>query len=256
MAVPAPAAVGTRRERLRGQTTAEIKHVAREQMAREGTASVSLRQIAAAMGMTAPALYRYYASRDDLLTALIADSYTALADAIEAAANAPATGDYAARMLAGMLAFREWAIMYPTEFALIYGSPIPGYNAPEEETGPAAARPGALYISLMHDAWRTGMLTLPPTPTDHSPALVAQLGVWQAEHDYDAPPAILYLTLVSWTAMYGMIAAEVFGHSGEIVRDPGAFYRAEMITLLARMGLHVPPDDAMPSEGGVPTTDV
>jgi len=265
MAVPSPAAstaIITRRERLRGQTTEEIKRVAREQMAHEGTASLSLRQIAAAMGMTAPALYRYYASRDDLLTALIVDSYNAIADAVEAAVAAHHADDPARRIVAAMLAFREWSVMHPTEFALIYGSPIPGYHAPKDETNSAASRPNVVFLNLMGEAWKQGMLTLPPSQETESPVLAAQLAAWRDEHEYDVPLSFLHMLLSVWSAMYGMVALEVFGHATDVLGDASEFFRLEAQAILARLGLHIPPDDAddaihaLPSEGGIPPTDV
>ena len=115
-----------RRERVRQATVEEIKAVARAQMAAEGTAGVTLRAIAREMGMTAPALYRYFGSRDDLVTALVTDAYDALADVMEAAVEAAGPGGHAERVRAAFGAFRTWGLERPTEFALIFGSPIPG----------------------------------------------------------------------------------------------------------------------------------
>ncbi|HJW64451.1 MAG TPA: TetR/AcrR family transcriptional regulator, partial [Actinomycetes bacterium] len=129
----------SRRERVRHATAAEIKAVARAQMAANGTAGVTLRAIAREMGMTAPALYRYFGSRDDLVTALVTDAYDALADAMEAAVDAVAPGRHTDRVRAAFGAFRAWGLEHPTEFALIFGSPIPGYVAPEA-TRPAGTR--------------------------------------------------------------------------------------------------------------------
>src|SRR5215211_2916846 len=105
----------TRRERLRDAAYAEIKSIARRQMAEQGAAALSLRAIAAAMGVTPPALYRYYKSRDELVTALIVDAYNDMADALEAAAAAHPAADYAGRFLAVALAYRAWAIAHPAD---------------------------------------------------------------------------------------------------------------------------------------------
>jgi len=250
------APVATRRERLREQTTEEIKRVAREQMAREGTASLSLRQIAAAMGMTAPALYRYYASRDDLITALIIDAYNGMADAVEAAVATGEVDDPAQRLEAGMLAFRTWSVAHATEFALIYGSPIPGYHAPVAGTDEAASRPNAVFLDLLMQAWRRGLLTLPPGET--SPILAAQLTSWRDSHGYTVPLLFLHTLLSTWSTMYGMIALEVFGHAGEIIGDASEFYRIEVRAILARIGLLHPTPDANSTpvtEGGDADTD-
>jgi AcrR family transcriptional regulator len=131
------------RESQRQDTREEIKAFARQQMAAEGTAALSLRAIARDMEMTAPALYRYFPSREDLITALIVDAFNALADALEAADAAPTQQDYGSRLRAVLMAYRGWALEHPTDFQLIYGNPIPGYSAPRELTVPAPDGRGA-----------------------------------------------------------------------------------------------------------------
>ena len=118
-----------------------IKAVAQQQMAEHGTAGLSLRGIAREMGITAPAIYNYFPRLDDLITALIVDAFTALADAIEAAESAVESEACGPKILASCLAYREWAIAHPVDFQLIYGNPIPGYVAPAEMTVPLARRP-------------------------------------------------------------------------------------------------------------------
>src|SRR6266699_4390311 len=131
----------SRRERRHEQTRQEIKQIARQQMAQQGTAaSLSLRGIAAEMGMRAPSLYNYYASRDDLVTDLLIDSYTHQAEAMEEAFISNESQGPLKRLLTVMLAYRQWAITHPTEFTLISGSPIPGYMAPIERTLPQGRR--------------------------------------------------------------------------------------------------------------------
>ena len=116
----------SRRDRMRDLTIAEIKATARQQMAESGTAGVSLSAIARAMELSAPALYRYFASRDDLVTALIVDAFNDLADDDPGGRSRLWRPAYADRLLA-CLAYREWAIAHPVDFQLIYGNPIPGY---------------------------------------------------------------------------------------------------------------------------------
>src|SRR6476660_9180340 len=112
----------TRRERLRDATYAEIKSIARRQMAEQGAASLSLRAIAAEMGVTPPALYRYYKNRDELVTALIVDAYNDMADTLVAADTGHPATDYAGRFLAVALAYREWAVTHAADYALILGT--------------------------------------------------------------------------------------------------------------------------------------
>ena len=129
-----------RRERLRAETTAEIKNVALELMASGGPDAITLRAIAREMGMTANAIYGYFATRDDLVTTLIGDVSTALADAVEAAWEAASTKDPATRVRAWAWAFRSWSLANPQGFRLIFGDPVPGYHAPDGGPAPDAIR--------------------------------------------------------------------------------------------------------------------
>ncbi|MBZ0286445.1 MAG: WHG domain-containing protein, partial [Anaerolineae bacterium] len=128
------------------ETQAAIKAIARRHMAEQGTAAVGLRAIARDLDMTAPALYRYFPSLDDLITALIVDAYNANADAMAEADAAQPPTDYLARLLAALNAYRDWALAHPVDFQLIYGNPIPGYHAPAEITIPAARRNFAVMV--------------------------------------------------------------------------------------------------------------
>src|SRR5947208_4213908 len=129
-----------RRERLRAETTAEIKKVALELMASGGPDAITLRAIAREMGMTANAIYGYFATRDDLVTALINEVSTALADALDAAWEATSAKEPASRIRAWAHAFRDWSLANPQGFRLIFGDPVPGYQAPEGGPAPDATR--------------------------------------------------------------------------------------------------------------------
>src|SRR4051812_40311512 len=127
------------RARARIEVTAAIKDEARKQLAEDGATKLSLRAVARELGMVSSALYRYFPSRDDLLTALIVDAYDAVGEAAEhALAKQRKAASPAARWIAVCRAVRAWALAHPHEYALIYGSPVPGYTAPEATIGPAA----------------------------------------------------------------------------------------------------------------------
>lgn len=152
------------RERARIEVTAAIKDEARKQLAADGAARLSLRAVARELGMVSSALYRYFPSRDELLTALIVDAYDAVGEAAEAADRASCTGSSAshlARWTAVACAVRDWALAHPHEYGLIYGSPVPGYTAPQVTIGPAS-RVGLVLIAIVGDAHRTDGLALPP----------------------------------------------------------------------------------------------
>jgi AcrR family transcriptional regulator len=226
-----------RRERVRQATVAEIKAVARAQMAAEGTAGVKLRSIAREMGMTAPALYRYFGSRDDLVTALVTDAYDALADAMEAAVAAVAAGRHADRVRAAFGAFRAWGLEHPTEFALIFGSPIPGYVAPEA-TRPAGTRYTGLLAGLLVEANAAGALD--PAGIDlRVPAeLRAQLEDLQRRGGFpDAPVPVVAFGLSAWTRLHGLVTLEVFGHLAPAVGDGAALFEQELDAIIRQSGL-------------------
>lgn len=228
----------TRRERQQEATREEIKAIARRQMAERGAAALSLRAIAAAMGLTAPALYRYYERRDDLITALIVDAFDALGAVVGAACDTRPPDDYAGQFGAAMLAYREWALAHEADFKLIYGTPIPGYHAPENLTGPAAFRSLVALSRLLGEAWRAGRLTPPAEYAETPPALRAHLEAWAKRgFDYDVPTAVLRTGFVAWTQLQGLIMLELFGHIEPVVGDADALYRAEVRALIDRMGL-------------------
>lgn len=222
----------TRRERQRAATTDEIKATARALMAEHGTAGLSLRAIARQMGLTAPALYRYYANLDDLITALILDAFTALADHLEAVATEHAGQPFEARILALMLAYREWALAHPVDFQLIYGNPIPGYSAPGDLTIPASARTLFAFASALADGIRAGELVPAPEYADVPPEVAARLNGFAEAYGHDLPVAAGYLTLVGWPVMHGVVMLELFEHIGPVVGDVEAYYRRQLRHLL------------------------
>lgn len=222
-----------RRERVRDTTREEIKALAREHMAAEGAAALSLRAIARQMGMTAPALYRYYADRDALVSVLILEAYNDLADAVAAARDAQAADDYPSRIRAVSLEYRNWALRRPADYVLILGNPIPGYHASSELTKPAARRTLLIFVELFADAWASGQLVPPPEyrELDHAAAAdVLGPGV-----GLGMPAPALAITLGMWGKLHGLIALELFHHLQPIIGNPDQLYRFEVDALLERM---------------------
>ncbi len=154
-----------------------IKDTAWKQIAESGAASLSLRAIARELDITAPAIYNYYPSRDDLVTALIVDAFTSLAEAQEASITGLAQNRRAVRLSALGLAYREWAVTYPQRYHLIFGTPIPNYTAPEEVTQPAAAQALIPLIQAIQDLASAGELRTERL-VDMSPKLESMLGTW------------------------------------------------------------------------------
>jgi AcrR family transcriptional regulator len=219
----------TARERARVALTAEITDLARAQLATVGAAGLSLRAIARELGMASSALYRYFPSRDDLLTRLIIDGYDDLGAAAEAAddpAAPPAT-----RWLQVCRAVRAWARRHPHEYALLYGSPVPGYRAPRD-TVPAAARVGVVLGRVLGDAARAGML---PPVTGRASGTVSPDAAAVLGGDHPAlDDAVRARALLCWSSLFGAVSFELFGHFVGSVTDADAFFD-EAMTDLARL---------------------
>ena len=231
------AARPSRRERVRQATVEEIKTVARAQMAAQGTAGVTLRAIAREMGMTAPALYRYFGSRDDLVTALVTDAYDALADAMEAAVAAVAAGRHSDRVRAAFGAFRAWGLGHPTEFALIFGSPIPGYVAPEA-TRPAGTRYTTLLARLLAEAHEAGALDPAGIDVRVPAELSRQLEDLRRRGGFAGMPVpVVAFGLSAWARLHGLVTLEVFGHLAPAVGDGTALFEQELDAIVRQSGL-------------------
>ncbi|GAA2878273.1 TetR/AcrR family transcriptional regulator [Streptomyces mexicanus] len=206
----------TPRERYRAQLRAEIKERAWEQIAAAGAPGLSLNAIAKQMGMSGPALYRYFASRDELITELIRDAYRSLADTIRTAA---ASG---ADLAALGRALRAWALDDPQRYFLIYGTPVPGYHAPDDITVIASEIMDALL-----DAAQPAVG--PATAAAQDTSLESHL----AEHrkwaeDHPASPAALRRALHFWTRLHGILSLELAGHFTGMGFDPAELYENEL----------------------------
>jgi AcrR family transcriptional regulator len=220
----------SRRERRHEQTRQEIKQIARQQMAQQGTAaSLSLRGIATEMGMSAPSLYNYYINRDDLVTDLLVDSYTHQVETLEQASASCQTQDAVACLLETALAYRKWAVEHPTEFALIAGNPIPGYVAPVEQTLPLGRRSSKVLLDLLQRAWDEHLLHPQLSAPDITEGMFNdEFFAWCRENGY--AESVIVLFIACYAFLQGMIALEVFGHLPFFVDDPVAFYRVGVLT--------------------------
>ncbi|MFJ8233392.1 TetR/AcrR family transcriptional regulator [Streptomyces sp. NPDC094448] len=209
---------GTPRERYRAQVRSEIKERAWEQIATAGASALSLNAIAKQMGMSGPALYRYFAGRDDLITELVRDAYRSLADTVRTAAGAGAD-------LAGLAhVLRDWALAHPQRYLLVYGTPVPGYHAPEDITGISSE-----IMDVLLDACAALAPAGPPTPFDGH---LADHRGWAGAHP--APPAVLHLALAFWTRVHGLLSLELAGHFAGMDFDPALLFAAEVDVLTAR----------------------
>lgn len=203
-------AIRTARQRARDELTREIKAEARRQVVAEGPQRVSLRSIARELGMASSAIYRYFPSRDDLLTALIVDAYDSLGAAVEDVEGHVPREAIRARWQALCAGVRGWARQHRHEYALVYGSPVPGYRAPQGTIAPAS-RVAAVLGQLLTDGWRAGSLRPVEAPPLRS-ELAEQSERVAAAIAPEVPPEVLAQTLVAWTQLFGMVSFELFGH--------------------------------------------
>lgn len=200
----------TARERARAELTREIKEEARRQLAVDGAGRLSLRAVARELGLVSSALYRYFPTRDDLLTALIIDAYDTLGAAGEAADAASPRDDTRARWRSIYAAVRAWARANPHEYALIYGSPVPGYQAPQDTVVPAA-RVALAILGVLRHAWATGALHPADPGPELSPTLAEQTKQLAEAIALELPGDVLARALIAWTQLFGMISFELFG---------------------------------------------
>jgi AcrR family transcriptional regulator len=223
----------TARERVRAELTREIKEAARHQLASEGTAALSLRAVARELGMASSAIYRYFPSRDELLTALIIDAYQAVGTASEAADAGCARDDLAGRWLAVCRAVRRWAIDHPHEYALIYGSPVPGYRAPQDTIGPATRLTMVLGRILQDGAATIGGGDPHPAP----PAVLADAARLSDTAFPGVPADLMARGLVARTHLFGAVSLELFGHHHTVIEDHQAFFDYAMRCTAEFVGL-------------------
>ena len=216
MNAASPNASQTARQRARAELTREIKEAARRQLAETGAPQLSLRAVARELGLVSSALYRYFPSRDDLLTALIIDAYDSLGKAAEAAAAANGTAGPRSGWRAVCHAVRDWARQNPHEYALIYGSPVPGYQAPRDTVAPAARVPLVLG-KLVRGSCATqaapsaGTGDSAPAAPPIPPILAAQAAIVAGAIAPGVPEPVIVRVLIAWTQLFGMISFELFG---------------------------------------------
>lgn len=231
----AESAPSTARARARAEITGEILAAGRRQLAEVGAAQLSLRAVARELGMVSSAVYRYVASRDELLTLLIIDSYDTLGAAAEAAAEGSRRRSPRNRWVDVALAVRTWAVEHPNEYALVYGSPVPGYQAPEDTVVPGTRVSRAL-VGIVAEAAAAEALE-PTLEVDLTRTTTAQLQDLAALLEVELPPEVLGATLVAWTQLFGLVSFEVFGQTRGIVEDHESFFASAAGAMAAGIGL-------------------
>lgn len=235
-------ATKTARQRAREDITAEILAAARARLAEAGPGELSLRAVARDVGMVSSAVYRYFPSRNDLLTALLIAAYDELGETVEAADDAIADhDDHLARWTADCNAIRRWSVAHPYDYALLYGSPVPGYAAPQDTVEPAT-RVIVRLIAVIADAHRAGAPAL-AAPSVAPPGLAAAVaGAIEFVGDLGVPqqanlPEIAARTIMAWTTIFGTLSFELFGHLVGSVSDYDAYFDQVIARLAEGLGL-------------------
>jgi AcrR family transcriptional regulator len=214
------------RDRARAEITEEIKAVARRHLAEQGSAALSLRAVAREVGMVSSAVYRYFPSRDDLLTALIVDAYNAVGEAAERELAARRRSGVVSRWVSVSRAIRAWALAHPHEYALIYGSPVPGYAAPQDTIDPAA-RVAVALLQVVVDGVESGEIA--DTGSVSVPRAVhADLAQLRDLAAPGVPDAALSRALLAWSQLFGSISLEMFGHLHNVIHDYDAYFELQM----------------------------
>ncbi|MFB9177544.1 TetR/AcrR family transcriptional regulator [Dactylosporangium sucinum] len=227
------------RARVRAEMIDEIKEIARRHLATDG-ANLSLRAVARDLGMVSSAVYRYFASRDDLLTALILDAYNALGGAVEEAESLVPRESLHARWMAVCTAARTWAVAHPHEYALIYGSPVPGYRAPED-TVPAATRAATVLGRIIRDGYGSGAIK---DNDDPFPAPDVEVDIRRIGDAISpgTPLRVVSRALSAWVMLFGQVSFEIFGQLQNTVTTPAAYFDHQMRAQARYIG--IPPDEA------------
>ncbi|NMC79432.1 MAG: TetR/AcrR family transcriptional regulator [Chloroflexi bacterium] len=212
------------------QLEEDIKATAWQQIHEQGAAALSLRGIARELGIAAPSIYHYFPTRDDLVTALIVEAFHALAETLRQARTAAAQEEAGGQLAALALAYRQWAVSYPQRYQLVFGTPIPGYVAPEAVTLPAATAGFIPLTGVLQAAWEADQLRVEQL-APLTPELKAMLAAWQKVEGH-SDVEVLYLALTFWSRLHGLMTFEVNGLYPSFITDPGEVFRREIHTFI------------------------
>jgi len=225
------------RARARAEVRGAILATASAHLAEHGAADLSLRAVARDLGMASSAMYRYFASRDELLTALIVEAYDSLGEHAEAAVAASAGSPPVERWVTTAVAIRNWAFARPHDYALLYGTPIPGYAAPDDTVAPGTRVSRAL-VTIVRDAASDGLLGRPAPGPSGSAATAASFVALRNEVALtDIGDDTLLALLLAWTQLFGLLTFELFGQTRNFVHDDEQLFTDAATTMAHHLGL-------------------
>jgi AcrR family transcriptional regulator len=214
------------RERYRAQVRGEVKQAALRQLARSGPAGLSVSAIGKELGVSGPALYRYFAGRDELLTELVIDAYDDLGEALRAAAAGAASQEPRRRLEALARVYRSWALDQPHRYRLLYGPPLPGYDAHAERLVAASLSGMSQLLAVLRELGDSAAPALPQP-------LATQLTAFAGAHDPDIDPATALRALLIWSRLHGLVSLEIAGNFASMGIDPDQIFEAQLSTLTA-----------------------
>jgi AcrR family transcriptional regulator len=227
----------TPRARAREQTLRDIVRIGRAHLATDGAAALSLRAVARDLGVVSSAVYRYVGSRDELLTLLVVDGYDELGDAVDAALSRVDRADHAARLRAIGRAERTCALAEPATYALLFGSPVPGYRAPAERTTGPGTRVIGRLVEVWEDAWVAGAVAVDEEPVTPR-SLSRDLARIRRDMGITAPDELIARGVLVWAALFGCVSFEVFGQYGnDTFTRPQDLFEHQLEVLAATVGL-------------------
>jgi AcrR family transcriptional regulator len=232
----------SRRDRARADTVREIKETARRVLVDQGVDGLALRAVAREMGMTAPGLYRYFSSREDLVENVVADLYDELVALLEGVRDDARPATAPVQLLACSRAFRTWAITHHAEFGLLFGSAGEGVlpedfrDDCERPAQLAAARFGGVFAALVAQIYLERGFPI-PADEEIEPALQEQLQAWCAKLPVQLPLGVMQVFLSCWIRLYGLVCMEIFGHLKFALDDAGPMFEAELHGLATVLGV-------------------
>jgi AcrR family transcriptional regulator len=215
----------------------DIVRIGRQHLATDGAAALSLRAVARDLGVVSSAVYRYVGSRDELLTLLVVDGYDELGDAVDAALARVGGSDHSGRMMAIGRAVRTWALAEPATYALLFGSPVPGYEAPAERTTGPGTRVIVRLVEVWEAAWVAGAIAVPDEQVGPR-RLSRDLARVRREMGLTAPDALIARGMLAWAALFGCVSFELFGQYGpDAFAEPKDIFEHHLEVLVATVGL-------------------
>jgi AcrR family transcriptional regulator len=249
----------SRRDRVRAATVQEIKDTARRLLIQQGQDAATLRAIAGEMGMTAPALYRYFGSREELIKHVIADIFSELADDLRAAiqaAGAAAEGEghipeLTAKMAGACHEFRRWALAHKEEYSLLFGTPLPGVDERDEIIDECGRKFGRTFFTLFFELWQRNRFPV-LARQEIDPGLREQLELYRDRigaglSETVLPVGAMLTFLRCWTKLYGAVTLEVFHHLRFALDDPAPMFDYTLAEMATELGLKYSPRAAAPA---------